>query len=104
MDLMARRAGASSSSTRRNRADRAASRVPAAAPSRKPAVMRTREYPMALQNSSVGINSVSRASTRRGETRMMRWLMTMVPACHRSSQKSTAQARMVRRPFMEVSG
>ena len=55
MDLMARRAGASSSSTRRNRADRAASRVPAATPSRKPAVMRTREYPMATpKKSSVG--------------------------------------------------
>ena len=72
MDLMARRAGASSSSTRRNRADRAASTTPAAAPSRKPAVMRTREYQMAPQKSSVGISSVSRASTRRGETRMMR--------------------------------
>ena len=35
--------GASSSSTRRNRAERAASTVPAATPRRKPAVIRTRE-------------------------------------------------------------
>ena len=39
-----------------------------------------------------------------GETRMMRWLMTMAPDCQRNSQKITAQARMVRRPFIEVSG
>ena len=43
MDLTASIAGASSSSTRRNRAEKAASTVPAATPRKKPTVIRTRE-------------------------------------------------------------
>ena len=39
-----------------------------------------------------------------GTPEAVRWLMTMAPACQRNSQKITAQARMVRRPFIEVSG
>ena len=67
--------------------------------------MRTREYPMAPQKSSVGNQfRQPRKHSERGDQDDALINGRMAPACHRSSQKSTAQARMVRRPFMEVSG